>query len=270
MDYIVWNIDPNIFQYGGIQLRWYGLLFVGSFFLGLMIFTKIYKLEKKDPVVLDNLLLYVMIGTVIGARLGHCLFYEPEYYLSNPIEILKVWRGGLASHGGLAGILISLYIFAKRYNTSYTWLLARMTIVGTLTASFVRVGNLFNSEILGVETTVPWAIVFERVDLIPRHPVQLYEALAYFIIFIILSLIYRRVSPSFATKILPGSFLVLIFSARFLIEYFKTQQSVYSLDIPFSTGQLLSIPYILFGILWIIWAFTSSNNKNNFSKDKKI
>jgi len=269
MEHIVWNIDPNIFEYGGIQLRWYGVLFVGSFFLGLMIFTKIYKLENKDPVVLDNLLLYVMIGTVIGARLGHCLFYEPEYYLSNPIEILKVWKGGLASHGGLAGILISLYIFSKRYDTSYTWLLARMTIVGTLTASFVRVGNLFNSEILGVATDVPWAIVFERVDLIPRHPVQLYEALAYFIIFLILSLIYRISTPSFATKILPASFLVLIFSSRFFIEYFKSKQSAYDLDIPFSTGQLLSIPYILFGILWIVWAFKSSND-NNISKDKRI
>ncbi len=268
MEYIVWNIDPNIFAYGGIQLRWYGLLFVGSFFLGLAIFTKIYKREGKDVAVLDNLLLYVMIGTVIGARLGHCLFYEPEYYLSNPLEILKVWKGGLASHGGLAGILISLYIFSKRYDTDYTWLLSRMTIVGVLTAGFVRIGNLFNSEIVGIGTTVPWAIIFERVDLIPRHPVQVYEALAYFTIFFILIGIYYRVSSSFATRILPGTFLVLLFTARFFLEYFKSQQSAYNLDIPFSTGQLLSIPYILFGILWIVWAFKSSDN--NISKDKKI
>ncbi len=268
MEHIVWNIDPNIFAYGGIQLRWYGLLFVGSFFLGLAIFTKIYKREGKDVAVLDNLLLYVMIGTVIGARLGHCLLYEPDYYLSNPLEILKVWKGGLASHGGLAGILISLYIFSKRYNIDYTWLLARMTIVGSLTAGFVRVGNLFNSEILGIATDLRWAIVFERVDLIPRHPVQLYEALAYFTIFFILISTYYRVSASFATRILPGMFLVLIFVARFFLEYFKSQQSAYSLNIPFSTGQLLSIPYILFGILWIVWAFKSSDN--NISKDKKI
>ncbi len=268
MEHLVWSIDPNIFEFGGVQLRWYGVLFVGSFFLGLMIFTKIYEIEKKDPVVLDNLLIYVMVGAVIGARLGHCFFYEPEFYLSNPIEILKVWRGGLASHGGLAGILISLYIFSKRYNTDYIWLLARMTMVGTLTAAFVRIGNFFNSEIIGIQTDLPWGIIFSRVDNIPRHPAQLYEALAYLFIFLILVVIYRKVTPAFATKILPPMFLILIFSARFIIEYAKTKQSAYNLDIPLSTGQMLSIPYILFGIVWIIWIFTNSQKNKQKNKDR--
>jgi prolipoprotein diacylglyceryltransferase len=137
------------------------------------------------------------------------------------------------------------------------WLISRIAIPGALTAACVRFGNLFNSEILGLPSQLPWAIVFERVDLIPRHPVQLYEALSYLVILAILLVIYRRVSPAFATKILPGTFLVLVFVARFLLEYTKTKQEAYTLDIPFSTGQLLSIPYILLGILWMIWAFKS-------------
>lgn len=257
MEHFIWNVNPNILEFGNLQLRWYGVLFVGSFFLGLMILQWIYKREGKDPAVLDHLLIYVMIGAVVGARLVHCFFYEPEYYLSHPLEILKVWKGGLASHGGLAGVLITLYIFAKRYNTPYMWLLSRVAIPGALTAAFVRFGNLFNSEILGLPSELPWAIVFKRVDLIPRHPVQLYEAFAYLIILMILIGIYRKVSPIFATKILPGTFLVLVFTARFFLEYTKTKQETYTIDLPFTTGQLLSVPYILLGIAWIIWALKS-------------
>lgn len=257
MEHFIWNVNPNILTFGNLELRWYGVLFVGSFFLGLMILQWIYKREGKDPAVLDHLLIYVMIGAVVGARLVHCFFYEPDYYLSNPLEILKVWKGGLASHGGLAGVLIAVYIFAKRYDTPYMWLLSRIAIPGALTAAFVRFGNLFNSEILGLPSELPWAIVFKRVDLVPRHPVQLYEAFAYLIILVILIGIYRKVSPIFATKILPGIFLVLVFTARFFLEYTKTKQETYTMDLPFTTGQLLSVPYIILGIVWIIWALKS-------------
>ena len=257
MEHLIWNVNPNILELGSLQLRWYGVLFVGSFFIGLLILQWIYKREGKDPASLDQLLIYVMVGAVVGSRLVHCLFYEPDFYLSHPLEILKVWKGGLASHGGLAGVLLALYVFSKRYDTPYMWLLSRIAIPGALTAACVRFGNLFNSEILGLPSELPWAIVFERVDLIPRHPVQLYEALSYLVILAILLVIYRKVSPAFATKILPGTFLVLVFTARFLLEYTKTKQEAYTLDIPFSTGQLLSIPYILLGILWMIWAFQS-------------
>ena len=257
MEHLIWNVNPNILELGSLQLRWYGVLFVGSFFIGLLILQWIYKREGKDAASLDQLLIYVMVGAVVGSRLVHCLFYEPDFYLSHPLEILKVWKGGLASHGGLAGVLLALYLFSKRYDTPYMWLLSRIAIPGALTAACVRFGNLFNSEILGLPSQLPWAIVFERVDLIPRHPVQLYEALSYLVILAILLVIYRRVSPAFATKILPGTFLVLVFVARFLLEYTKTKQEAYTLDIPFSTGQLLSIPYILLGILWMIWAFKS-------------
>ncbi len=261
MEHMIWNVNPNILELGSIQLRWYGLLFVGSFFLGLMILNSIYKREKKDPAVLDNLLIYIMVGAVLGSRLVHCFFYEPDYYLSHPLEILAVWKGGLASHGGLAGVLIALYVFAKRYNESYTWLLSRITIPGALTAAFVRFGNLFNSEILGTPSDLPWAIIFQRVDMIPRHPVQLYEAFAYLALFALLITIYRKVTPAFATKILPGTFLVILFTARFFIEYAKTRQAAYTTDLPFSTGQMLSVPFIIVGIIWIIWAFKTKEEK---------
>ncbi|WP_373033361.1 prolipoprotein diacylglyceryl transferase [Sulfurovum sp.] len=266
MEHFIWNVNPNILELGPLQLRWYGLLFVGSFFLGLMILTKIYKREGKDPAVLDALLIYVMVGAVLGSRLVHCLFYEPDYYLSNPLEILKVWKGGLASHGGLAGVLIALYIFAKRHNTPYMWLLSRVAIPGALTAAFVRFGNLFNSEILGLPSDKPWAIIFAKVDMVPRHPVQLYEAFSYLIILVLLVAVYRKVTPAFATKILPGVFLVTLFTARFFLEYTKTRQAAYTTDLPFTTGQMLSIPYIILGIVWIIWAFKSASKDTKHDK----
>jgi len=252
MEHFIWNIDPNIFAFGAIQLRWYGVFFVGSFFLGLQIMTWIYKRENRDPVVLDNLLLYIMIGAVIGSRLMHCFAYEPEFYLSHPLEILKIYKGGLASHGGMMGIILALYIFSKRYKENFMWLLSRVAIVGALTASFVRFGNFFNSEILGLPSDMPWAIVFSRIDMIPRHPVQLYEAFAYLSLVYILLTIYKRVSPIFATKILAPLFITYMFVVRFLLEYTKTRQADYTTSLPFSTGQLLSIPLIIIGTLWLI------------------
>jgi len=254
MDHFIWNVNPNILEFGPVQLRWYGLLFVGSFFLGLMLLQWVYKREGKDPSVLDNLLIYVMVGAVIGARLMHCFAYEPEFYLSHPLEILKVWKGGLASHGGLLGVLIALYVFSKKYNESYMWLISRIAMPGALTAAFVRFGNLFNSEILGLPTDKPWAIIFPRVDMVPRHPVQLYEAFAYLFLLFILVTVYKKVQPAFATKILPGIFLTYMFIVRFLLEYTKTRQADYTTSLPFTTGQMLSVPFIIIGITWIIWA----------------
>ena len=254
MDHFIWNVNPNILEFGPVQLRWYGLLFVGSFFLGLMLLQWVYKREGKDPSVLDNLLIYVMVGAVIGARLMHCFAYEPEFYLSHLLEILKVWKGGLASHGGLLGVLIALYVFSKKYNESYMWLISRIAMPGALTAAFVRFGNLFNSEILGLPTDKPWAIIFPRVDMVPRHPVQLYEAFAYLFLLFILVTVYKKVQPAFATKILPGIFLTYMFIVRFLLEYTKTRQADYTTSLPFTTGQMLSVPFIIIGITWIIWA----------------
>jgi len=263
MEHFVWNVNPIIFDLGPLQLRWYGLLFVGSFFLGSMLLTWMYKRENKDPAVVEHLLVYLMVGAVIGSRLVHCFFYEPSFYLSHPLEILYIWKGGLASHGGLLGAFIAMYLFAKKYNESYLWVISRVAIPGALTAACVRFGNLFNSEILGKPSELPWAIVFERIDLIPRHPVQLYEAFSYLTIMLLLVVIYRKVSFAFSTRLLPGVFLVLLFSARFFIEYTKTRQAAYTTDIGLSTGQLLSIPYVLIGIVMITMAiYKNQNNKN--------
>ncbi|PTB83607.1 prolipoprotein diacylglyceryl transferase [Sulfurovum lithotrophicum] len=261
MEHFIWDVNPILIELGPLQLRWYGLLFVGSFFLGLMILQWIYKREGKDPDELDNFLIYVLVGTVIGARLMHCFAYEPEYYLSHPLEVFKVWKGGLASHGGLIGVVVALYFFAKKHGQSFWWLLARVSMPGALTAAFVRFGNLFNSEILGLPTDKPWAIVFERIDMVPRHPVQLYEAFSYLLLLMILVTVYRKVSASFATKILPGIFFTYMFTVRFLLEYTKTRQADYTTDLPFTTGQMLSVPFIILGIVWIIWAFKTKDKE---------
>ena len=263
MQHIIWDISPTILELGPLQLRWYGLLFIGSFFLGLFIMQWIYKREGRSPEELDTLLIYILVGTVIGARLMHCLAYEPEYYLANPLEIFKVWKGGLASHGGMIGVLIALYLFSKKYQLSFFWLLSRIVIPTALVGTFIRLGNLFNSEILGFPTDKPWAIVFARVDMLPRHPVQLYEALAYLLLFFILLRVYRNVSPSFATKILPGIFFTYMFTARFLLEYTKVPQADYTTNLPFNTGQLLSIPMIAIGIVWILWAIASQKKEKS-------
>ncbi len=255
MEHFVWNVDPILLHLGPLQLRWYGLLFVGSFFLGLYILQWIYKREGRDPAVLDTLLIYVMIGAVVGARLMHCFAYEPAFYLSHPLEIFKVWKGGLASHGGLLGVLIALYLFTKKYKEDYMWLLSRVAIPGALTAAFVRFGNLFNSEILGLPTDKPWAIIFSRVDMIPRHPAQLYEAFAYLTLLAILLIVYKKVSFTTSTKILPPLFLTYMFTVRFLLEYTKTKQADYTWDLPLTTGQALSLPFIFIGVIWLVYAY---------------
>jgi len=257
VSHIVWDIDPTILHLGSLQLRWYGLLFVGSFFIGLWVLEWIFKREKQDTKPLEHLLVYAIIGAVVGARLMHCFAYEPDFYLSHPLEILKIYKGGLASHGGMLGVILALYLFCKKYKINFMWLLSRITIAGAITASFVRFGNLFNSEILGVPTDKPWGIIFSRVDMIPRHPVQLYEAFSYLLLVAILLYTYKKVSPIFATKILPAIFLTYMFSVRFLLEYTKTRQADYQWDLPLTTGQALSIPFIIIGVIWLIVAIKS-------------
>ena len=185
--FIEWSVTPEIFHLGPVSVRWYGLLFAMAFVAGYFIMTWIFKKEGKPQPDLEQLSVYMIFGTVIGARLGHCLFYNPAYYLSNPIEIFKVWEGGLASHGAAIGILIAVYLFSKKKkNYSFLWIIDRIVIVVALAGTFIRLGNLFNSEIIGKPTDVSWAFIFTAVDDLPRHPTQLYESIAYFIIFLIL------------------------------------------------------------------------------------
>jgi phosphatidylglycerol:prolipoprotein diacylglycerol transferase len=254
LEYFLWEADPVLLHLGPLQLRWYGLFFVGSFFLGMLMMRWIFKREGRDPSIVDDGMVYMLVGAVVGARLMHCLAYEPDYYLAHPIEILKVWKGGLASHGGLIGVLIATWLFARKHRLSYLWLLSRIAIPGALVAAFIRLGNFFNSEIIGIPTDKPWAVVFSRIDTLPRHPVQLYESLAYLMLFLLFWILYLRLKPTLVTRLFPGLFLVLVFTIRFFLEYVKTRQADYQWNLPLSTGQALSIPFILLGIGWIIWA----------------
>jgi len=257
MEPFVWNANPILFEVGPLSVKWYGVLFATGFLVGYAIMSRIFRLEGKPQEDLGDLLLYMMVATVVGARLGHCFFYAPEYYLSNPLDIVKVWEGGLASHGGAIGITLGLWLYARLHPSQpFLWLLDRIAVPTALAGSFIRLGNFFNSEIIGVPSDRPWAVIFARVDHIPRHPAQLYESLAYLVIFGVLAVVYRRQGPDVSRGKLLGLFLVLVFGARLLIETLKTQQAAYSLPFAMSVGQLLSIPAILIGI-WFVWASSS-------------
>ena len=261
-EYFIWNANPILLDLGSLQIYWYGLLFAGSFFVGSQILAWMYKQEGKTSENIDTLFFYVITGAVVGARLAHCFFYEPAYFLEHPLEIIAVWKGGLASHGGVMGFLISVWLYSKKYSESYMWLLSRLSISAALTGSAIRFGNFMNSEIIGTPTDVPWAVIFQRVDNLPRHPVQIYESIIYFLIFIFLFTVYKKVKPTFATKILPALFFLTIFTARFFLEFIKTKQASYETGI-LSTGQMLSLPLIVLGAGLLIWAFVSERGSDN-------
>ena len=247
--FVTWNLNPEIFNIGGFGIRWYGLLFACGYFLGYLILQKMFKWENIPAKLIDNLALYLFIGTVVGARLGHCLFYEPGYYLSNPLEILNIPQGGLASHGAAIGIILALWWFSRKEKRPFSWIIDRTVIVAALAGGLIRIGNLINSEIIGVPTTVPWAFVFKQVDNIPRHPTQIYEALACFFVFALLFWMYRRKNAGAKPYHLTGFFMILIFSFRFFIEYFKEVQVSFERTLPLDMGQWLSIPFIIAGIV---------------------
>ncbi len=253
MDFIVWSGDPILFSLGSLHVHWYGVMFALALFVGMKIMEWIFIKENKKVELVEHLFLYVIIGTVIGARLGHCLFYDPSYYLSNPFEIFAVWKGGLASHGGAMGVVTALYLFSQKYKYSYIWLLDRIVIPAVLAGAFIRLGNFFNSEIIGTPSQLPWAIIFSSFDNIPRHPAQLYEALAYFILAIIIFIIYKRGGSSLKSGTLFGFYLISIFSVRFMIEFVKFKQEAYSNDLILSTGQFLSIPFVLLGLYMLFF-----------------
>jgi phosphatidylglycerol---prolipoprotein diacylglyceryl transferase len=254
MRYFIWNVDPAIFILGPIEIRWYGLFFALGFFFGFQIMAQFYRREQRDLENLSELCLYLMLGTIIGARLGHVLLYQPDYFLSHPWEILMIWQGGLASHGGFAGVLISLYLYLKKHrDMSFIELADRLAIPCLLAAALIRVGNFFNSEILGTPSNLPWAVVFARVDNIPRHPAMLYEAAVYFVVFCVLYVAYWKTSIiQFPGRVF-GTTLATCFLARFLIEFVKENQVPFENRMPLNMGQLMSIPFILTGV-YLIYA----------------
>ena len=266
LNFITWDVDPEIFSFAiespmefVFSVRWYGLLFACSFVFGYIIMKKIFDNEGIGEKVLDQLSTYMLIATIVGARLGHCLFYEPAYYLANPFEILKVWEGGLASHGAAVGIFSALYIFSKVNKKPYLWILDRMAIVVALSGFFIRTGNLMNSEIFGDITTMPWGFIFTRyydpslaVD--PRHPTQIYEALSYLAIFIFIYKLYWKSNGKTNNGEIFGYFMTLLFGVRFLIEFIKVPQVGFEETMVLNMGQILSIPLVLTGLLMLYYS----------------
>ncbi len=255
-----WSVDPEIFSIGPVSVRYYGLLFMSGFILGYWMFTKFFKREGLPLTLLDTLL-YLLLGcTLVGSRLGHVLFYQPEYYLANPVEILKVWEGGLASHGGTIAIMIGMWWFVKKYgrkyNFNYIWILDRLAVAVCFAAAFIRLGNLMNSEIYGNPTDLPWGFIFElRGETLPKHPTQLYEALCYLGTGIILSCLYWFRLDKIKQGLLLGIFFIGIFASRFLIEYVKEPQVSFEEGMILNMGQILSIPFIIMGIALIVRSF---------------
>ena len=262
---ITWNPDPVIFNlFGALPIRYYSLLFAGGLFLGYLVVKRMWVKEKLSLESLDKLAFYVFIATILGARLGHCLFYEPGYYLKHPLEMILPFNTqggkftytgfqGLASHGGILGVFIAIWLFARKTKMDIFNVLDKVAIGGALTGAFIRLGNFMNSEILGKATGSDFGVIFKRVDNVVRHPAQLYESLAYFAIFILLFLLYKNKKFKRGDGFLFGLFFTLLFLARFLIEFFKINQVQFEEGMAFNMGQLLSIPFMIGGIAVMIW-----------------
>ena len=262
LNYITWDVSPEIFKIPvlNLEIRWYGLLFATGFFMAYYLISRMFRRENIPLEVLDKLTVYVFLGTVIGARLGHCLFYEPGYYLAHPLKILKIWEGGLASHGAAIGIFISLYLFARKYKEyKLGYLLSRVTIAVPVSGAFIRMGNLMNSEIIGKPTDVSWAFIFTHVDNLPRHPTQIYEAIAYIAIFFVLQSIYNKHWKNLNQLFMFGLFLTLLFAVRIIIEFYKEVQVDFESQLPLDLGQLLSIPFVIAGLV-MIWISQKKKN----------
>lgn len=246
---INWNVDPEIFSFGFIHVRYYGLFFAMGFMLGYYILERMYKSEGIQQEWLDKLFMYVVIATIVGARLGHVFFYGWDYYSQNLGDIIKVWEGGLASHGGALGIIISIYYYSKKVTKkSMLWTLDRLIVAVGLAAMFIRLGNLMNSEIYGHVTDLPWGFIFERRgETLPKHPTQLYEALCYLLTFIVVFVTYWKTKAKEKEGLLFGIFIIGIFASRFFIEFVKENQEAFEEGMTLNMGQLLSIPFVLSG-----------------------
>lgn len=266
LNFINWNPSPEIFTIPGIDwpVRWYGLMWAMAFIASHFFMNRIFKAEKRSDKALDTLTLYIILGTVLGARLGHCLFYGPwfdeelangaiiEGYLSHPLNILKVYEGGLASHGGALGILTAMILYCRKEKESWIWLFDRLVVVVPLAAMCIRLGNLINSEIIGKVTDVPWAFIFVQEDNLPRHPAQLYEAIFCFFLFILMYWIWKNKRDKVGPGFMFGVLCVLLFTERFFDEFLKENQVDFEGAMALNMGQWLSIPFVLIGA-FMIW-----------------
>lgn len=259
---VVWDVDPVFFRIFGLEIRYYGLTWALAFVFGMLFFNNFIKREKLSPKILDSIIVYGALATILGARLGHCLFYDPVEYLSKPWKILYIWEGGLASHGAAIGLLIGLWLFSRKNRLPYLWSLDRIMVPVTIGGAFVRLGNLMNSEIYGRATDLPWGFEFvmDHHWALPAgtgaHPTQIYEALCYMLTFAVLVwLYYRRDEGRKRPGVMFGVGLIGVFLSRFFIEYIKNPQVKFESNMSLLMGQWLSIPFILAGIWMIIRAY---------------
>ena len=266
--WITWDVDPTLFTLLGREIRWYGLLWVLGLIVAVSIVQRIFKHEKLPEKWFDSLFVYMMLGIILGARLGHCLFYQPEYYLARPVEILKIWEGGLASHGGVIGIIIAVWLYSRNVTKkSMLWTFDRVMVPTGFTAGMIRLGNLMNHEIYGAPTQQPWGFRFIKnlhewmhgappFYTEPSHPTQIYEALIYFMVFGVTMYLYWKTNAKNKQGLILGVGIAMIFIARFFIEFIKNVQVESEIAMRDNTGlilgQWLSIPFILWGI-WLIW-----------------
>lgn len=287
LSFITWTADPSLFTIpegfpllGGRDIRWYALAFAVGFAIGYKIVERMFKQEKVNMEWLDSLLLYTILGTVVGARLGHVLFYNPSYYLANPIEILKVWEGGLASHGGVLGILLAIWIYSRTVTRlPMLWTLDKLVVPTGLVAAFIRLGNLMNHEIYGHPTDMPWGFRFvqnlhqwmlgaEPIFTPPSHPTQIYEALCYFATFILCMWLYFKKKAWQKQGFIFGIFMICIFTARFFIEFLKNNQEAFEEGMTLNMGQWLSIPFVMLGA-YFVWRSLTNKSNTQYVQNKR-
>ena len=267
--YIAWNPDLNAFHLGPLSFRWYSLCWLIGLALAYIVVKKLFKDQKIPDEKFDPLFIYCFLGILIGARLGHCIFYQPEDYLTSvkgfiemllPIHFTSAegwdWKmtgyEGLASHGGTLGLILALLLYVRKMKVPMWQVLDNIAIATGITACFIRLGNLMNSEIIGSVTTVPWAFEFVQRDGLPRHPAQLYEALAYLLLFFVMIWLYRRQKDRVGTGFYFGLCLTYIFTFRFFVEFYKKEQVAFEQGMALDMGQLLSIPFVVVGA-YFMW-----------------
>ncbi len=277
---IHWNVDPVMFNIGSFGLRYYSLGFLLAFTLGYYIMYRIFRREQVKTDYLESLVVYIFLATLVGARLGHCLFYEPGHFLTADHWTEIFWPfdngkftgfQGLASHGAAIGILLALWLYWRRYKLNIWWFLDRLVIVIALGGAFIRLGNLFNSEIYGSSTDLPWGFIFERNhETLPKHPTQLYESLSYFLIFGLTLWYYLKKNGNFKSGSILGWWFVSLFGVRFLIEFVKNDQVDFEADMVLNMGQILSIPFILGGLVIAWFAKQGKLPQGPFPKGEKI
>ena len=263
LQYVIWDVNPEIFHIGWFSVRWYGLLFALGFLIGMQIMTHIFKQEKKPLTDTDSLLIYMVVATILGARFGHFLFYEPEVLLRNPLEVILPPFAGLASHGAFPGIMLALWLYSRRESSratgqSFLWVADRISILVALAGACIRFGNLMNSEIVGRPTDVPWAFVFmnnNEYAKIPRHPAQLYESLSCLVLFFFLMWFWNRQKERTPQGSMLGIFLIWVFALRFLYEYIKEDQVAKEATMYLNIGQQLSIPLVLIGVFFLVRSY---------------